>query len=334
VPEPVASTPVADPYDIGDPNHDPNAVAYISPEATPAAGTPPVASTAPAVPATPEPVQARNPDGTFAPKAPAHPDWLMQQAAELGMAEDEMAELPTSALTRQVSRLYRERAVFAGELAKARTLADSTVRQPAPPQPPADDLGLTPEEEAEIAPSILATLKRQAKENRQLKEQLGQVVETQKKTQESAIDMQIDAGFEALPAEYKAVIGEGAMSDLTDQEAREARAAIYVRASRIQQGSWKARIAQAAKFIYGRVLKPAAPATPADPSAYAAAAAERPANGRITPEAWAAAGAARPTQRKEIDDEPPGEAKAIKNLSAKLAKLDGPDSDILDGIPD
>jgi hypothetical protein len=326
-----AATPV-DPYDVGDPNHDPEAVAYPPPETPASVGQPAAASTAP--PAPPEPdTRPRNPDGTFAKAPPAHPDWLVQQAAELGLYEEDLSELSTGALTRQVNRLYRERAAFGDELAKARSLANNAVRQPEPAKPIEDDLGLTPEERDELHPSILNVLKRQAQKNRDLQERLGQFADTQQKAQQSAAEARIDAGFDSLPAEYKQFVGEGPLADLTDQDARQVRLTIWQQAMSLKQGSERARIAQVAKAIYGKVLK-TTPA-PAQPNGYETPAA--PANGaapRITPEQWNNSGAARPTQRVDMDDEPPSEAKAIRNLKKKMDAMETPDSEILDGIPD
>jgi hypothetical protein len=332
VAEPQPTEPKRDPYDYGDTGL--SLPVRQEPAATPAPPAPAPSSEKPPA------EQPRRPDGTFLPRTAAHPDWLVAAAQEAGIGDDELAAMSSEMVSRAVIRHQRQRAEFQSEMATARTIQnnDRFVPQQPAPKEPEDDLGISAEIAKELDPSLLAFFKRQAAENKALKEKLGQVEKTAQAVVQSKHDSEVDQSFEALPTEFKPLVGDGPLQDIADEEQKRVRLAIYREASTIQQGSWKARIKMAAQILYGKAAK--ALAKPAEPaSQYQAAAAEtppapkpaEPKNGKYTQEEWDAAGLQKPTQRK-VEELPPGPERAKQNLRRKLADLEPTDQEVLDGF--
>lgn len=335
--QPVAAQPdpPGDMFDLGDTELYPKLSDSEHPQPDSAA---PAGSASPAEPApSPADDRPRNPDGTFKAKGPAHPSWLVEQARELGMVDDEDLDIPTQTLSRWVNARLRERVQYQDQYLRERTLSEGQVRnlEPERPKPPAEDdidLGI---DEAQYDPGIIAAMKRLAlssqKRIKDLETKLAQTEQREQAREQTERERHIDGLFDRLGKPYEKLFGSGPMNTIQDQGQR-ARRIAALQAAIDPKTKQIGNLSQAAKILFGDGEQ-AAPAgdlgayeDPAKPTANGAP--------RITPEQWANGGVAAPTQRiaKEL---PPGDARAVKNLTEKLRQQNGevlPDSQELEGF--
>jgi len=277
-----------------------------------------------------------------------HPSYLLQQAREFNLDDEEIEGMSTNVLGKVVHRLMREQLAFRAELDKERTLVHGQVRTPPPEAKPEEedfdiDFGVDPETgrkmtAADFNPNLVHAFKsltrQQRAENKRLQEELSKRDQRDQQRDEVRAAAIYDSAFAALGPDYEPIFGKAAGRDM-DPNSPEFRRRILVlteaqadpRQHTVAQA--RARIKKAAELIapvkanpnpYAEVPKKGEPA--------------KPTNGvkpRISEEEWNEGGLARPTARK-VDDEPPGEAKAVRNLAAKMDKEVIPDSEELDGF--
>jgi hypothetical protein len=309
----------------------------------------------------------RNPDGTFAPttepsaqQVPAstepapvtippapvskHPAYLVQQAQEYGFDESEINDTPTHVLGKMVHNMMRQQMQARSDAAREALQVHGQVRNPAPEPPPPEeefdiDFGTDPESGRKLTaqdfhPGLIAAFKHQAKQNREAQQKLqAELAKRDQRDEQRELNRAAsiyDAAFAGLGPEYENIFGKGPGREMgADQQgAYKRRIAVLTEAQADPRqhtvAQVKAKIKAAADLLFPPVK--AAP--------YAEVAKGK--NGtappqRITPEQWEEGALARPTART-AEEEPPGEAKAVKNLKAKLDSQVIPDSEELDGF--
>lgn len=290
-----------------------------------------VAETTPPLPRDPATGQFVSPAAVEpAPAAAKHPAYLTQQAEELGFSAEEVEEMSTGLLTRQIYRAQRDR--HAAQMAdmRARTLSEAAVRQPEPrPVQPIEEDVLPATEFDERLVSHLrkteARLKAQEEELARLRQQ------DQAKTVTTNTEL-IDEAFEALGDEYAALVGKGAVAELNPQSPEIARRIAILNAAGINlqnvTRASKARIKAAADKLFPRPKKDAGEDSP-----YQAATGKPAKANGVSPEEWAEASLARPTQRKAAEL-PKGDKRAIANLEQKMRQEGGTaeDAEIMEGL--
>ncbi len=268
----------------------------------------------------------RNPDGTFAPvpKEPTKPTWLIEQAREYGFSDSDIAEMDTNALGRACQVQRKRLDTLQREFATQRSL-ESHPRQPEPAPIPEDDLP----DISHVDDTIAAVLRKQAKELRELRGEVGGVKQGQQRLAQRTIADTLDSAFSALDEKYLKLLGKGPASDLDEAELQMRN--YLIRKAGIDFNNLpsipkiKTKLeAEAAKLLGAETATSAGP--------YSASQKESP-----SPEEWERGAVARPTQRGGAA-EPPGEQKAINNLTRKLRENGqlSPQQKkaIMDGIPD
>jgi hypothetical protein len=297
----------------------------------------------------------RNPDGTFAPIKPVTvvtaaavatpsppaperaPQYLIEAARDFGLTDDEIDAMPVNVLHKTMFQAQRRMDMVRQQSTRQQTIQDGQVRNP---EPVKDELDFEIDEE-NLHPTIakgLSTLRTRAKaerdENRALRNEV-QALRTRDEQRELNRAAAIyDAAFQGLGEEFEPIIGKGAGRDMDNKTPEyKRRIAILTEAGADPRthtpAQVKAKVKAAADTLFPRTTKTAA----AD--AYAEVT-EPKKNGkapRITTEEWNDAALVRPTGRK-VDDEPPSEKKAVRNLAAKMREQDDviADSEELEGF--
>ena len=209
--------------------------------------------------------------------------------------------------------------------------AAPAVKPATPAVPEAFDLGITPEEMEEVAPSIAKALKALAAEVQELRGLKGTVGTIQQREQQREFDsfqQRCDAAF----AKHEAVLGKGSYGELNPQgpELRRRQAVLDTAQRDDQKIPFERRVERAVEALFGKqpvaVSSPAAPAASVTPTAPTEADlitrdAQGRITGRITPEEWNAAATARPSHR-ETPALPPGKERATKFVAEKLKERD------------
>lgn len=342
------SQQIIDEYDLGNTDIEPDQVTV------PAV----LAAETPASSASPGQAQPRNPDGTFAsPATPegtnpriTHPASLVEAATTYGFSDSEIAALPTDQLHAQVWRMHKVHQGLRQQMDADRAKIADTQRkeQPVAPVPaidPEEEELLTLEREG-LDPRLTKFLKLSRSAKKELEELKAHVQEREQRDQKrviSGVDAMVEDGFAALGDSFKKIFGTGTLNELGENSPAAKRRFDVVRSAGIDintdsAATIKKKITAAANSIYSDMIDQAViPAVPAAPSAYGAALNGKQANG-TTPskEDWNQAGLRRPTSR-EVEELPPGEERAIRNLAKKMGADVGavPDSVEKDGfLPD
>ncbi len=326
---PVPATP-EDPFDLGD-------TSLTFPEAKPASSSVPPASEASTSPARVLPPRAS--DGTFVkpPETPKHPAHLLNQANELGMDPETIAETSTPTLYRMVNLLLLREREVARSFATQQSLEGTRVKQPDPAQPVQPEVDEIDALLAEgiIEPRILQQIKKlkgTADEVKALKTALQERDQREALKDFNSSVQLVDAAFAKLG---NPLLGEGAGIELAKDPAKKAefarRVALLNAAGitdlrQVNRLTIMKQLREANELLFGATSN-----TPANP--YDAALAGKPP--RISEEQWANGGVAHPSQRNGAP-ELKGEALAIKNLTEKLRDMDARATDAaeLEGIPD
>lgn len=279
---------------------------------------------------TPEPSdRPRNADGTFAPvaKSSVHPAWLTEQARDYGFSDQDMAEMDSNALGRACHVQKKRLDLIQREFATQRSL-ESQPRQPEPATQPEDDLP----DLSHVDETIASVLKRLVKENKELKGEVGGVKQGQQRLAQRTIADTLDSAFASLDEKYAKVLGKGPASDLDEAE-------LQMRNFVIKKAGLDFNNLPSVPKIRSKLEAEASKLLGAETTTSAGPYAASQKNGKEPPteEEWERGAVARPTQRGGAA-EPPGEQKAIANLTRKLREngQTGPRAakEIMDGLPD
>lgn len=296
----------------------------------------------------------RNPDGTFAPfkqstqvtaaavaNAPPEPPakerppgYLVEAARDFGLDDDEIFGMAVPVLHKLVFKLQRNAEAVRQQETRKQHIQDGQVRNPEP-APVVDELDF--QVDSEVHPDIakgLTTLRdrvrKDREENQALREEVRALRTRDEQRELNRAAAIYDAAFAALGEEFAPIVGTGAGREMDNSSAEyKRRITILTEAHAdprvLTPGQIKAKIKAAAEMLYPRPKS-----TKAGKDAYAETNGGAP---RISAEAWNNGGLARPTARK-VDDEPPSEAKAVKNLTAKMRETEDviPDSEELEGF--
>ena len=331
-PTPASTTP-SDPYDIGDTN-----LNVEIPEKTPVKQEEAAPSVAADTDPAPPPAQdrPRNPDGTFA-KIPKHEAFLVQQAEEYGYSSEDIDEMSPAALRRVITQHRNHQRLLTEQFTKQYSLDQNKVRQPVEaPKPPEEDtidLGL---DENQYDPQLIQAMKKLAgarnAEIKELRQKLDERDQRDQQREGLRLESIIDNAFSSLGDKFEKVFGRGAGRDVSqnDQAGYRRRLAVLrdaqINAQNMTPAQIKAKIRDSVELMF-----------PGTAEAYAEVTQQGGPNGpasapRITPEQWANGAVAKPTQRR--GEEPKGDAKAIKNLTARMKEASEvmPDSEEMDGF--
>lgn len=302
----------------------------------------------------------RNPDGTFkpfkasstvtaaavAPPEPPAPEmppyYLVEAARDFGYDDAEIQSMHKAGVLHKTMFMSQRRMEAVRQQASRQMLhQDGQVRNPEPEPPAQDELDFEVNEE-ELHPTIakgLSALRNRAKaereENKALRAEVTALRTRDEQRELNRAAALYDAAFTALGDEFAPIIGKGAGRDMNSDSAEyKRRIAILTEARadprQLTPAQVKAKVKAAADLLYPRPK-----AGKAKEDAYAEVAEPRT-NGRaprISTEEWNDAALARPTQRR-VDDEPPSEKKAVRNLAAKMREQDDviADSEELEGF--
>lgn len=161
---------------------------------------------APVAPAPPEPAVDPAPKSTPEPVSPAHDPWLVHQAKELSISQDEIAAMTPGELQRSVVLLARQQARIAQELAKPKPT------EPAPPPAePAWELPAEVKSElAEMNPALLKAIELSQKANEERVKKLeGQLGQVRQQSEGQAFGQRVSAEMSKIPALGSGPVREG-----------------------------------------------------------------------------------------------------------------------------
>lgn len=274
----------------------------------------------------------------------SHPDWLFQQAADLGISQEEIESTPTDILGRTVRATNNQLLKQAREDARVQVRDQSDRRT----GPPPDRTGPDPDEsplanfdfgtdeagvrltEKSYDQGIMKLFKEQASQIKNLQRQVAELSTREVQRENLTGAQKIDKYFASLNDPRFGTMGhEQLKSDSVEYRRRVAvlREAADLAGPKATQAEAFAKIDQAIQNIYGDVATKPLPAPPR--------------NGAIRKDedlaTWEAAGLARPTQRIR-EPEPKGPKKAERAVANRLRDLgqtteedDNYDNDFLPG---
>lgn len=289
----------------------------------------------------PDPVEKKVPPkdpetGKFvSPKKHDHPDFLVEEALEFGLSEEDMAGMTTAALGRTLrtyrNQINKERQAQAHE----RTVQQAEVRAPKekdPEQELIEELGEGVKDYDDSARGIFRKLLERTK----AAEAKAKAVEDRDTVREQsrAADI-LDDAFESLGSKWAKHFGDKPMGSLGDSpEAKRRIAALRYAGLNLQNAdrTTKRKLAEAVAELYPD--QPEAEEAAEDPYAEASKSVKSKAKPAVSKEAWVGGAVNRPTQRRGAR-EPNGEEKAIQNLERKFREEERiQDSEIMNGLPD
>jgi hypothetical protein len=286
-----------------------------APRTGPKPAAPKPASAAPSSPATVAAPKAE-------PEAPKHPDWMVEQAAELGIEDDLVGSLDTANLGKLITReLKRERA-------EARTAAKAeAVAPPVPSDPVAafwseqgevDDEGkIVKVKDVQFHPALKKVLDAIVKDVHGLKGHAGKTEEQTRAQQEAAVQAEFDAAFAKREAVFAA--GDAATVKAASPKAFLRRKAVY---AEVMARQWPkgTSIEAAVATVANEMFEEAEPV---------------PAQRAVKPKANAYVDntVARPT-RRAATDKPKGKQKAQEAADRWFEENGVDESDPDDGDPD
>lgn len=258
-----------------------------------------------------------------------HPDYLYEAAAHFGIDREDADEIPFARLNAMVHKMNRQNLERQADESRARLVQEGQVRTPPPaPEPePELDFGINPETgkpytEEELDGPMLRVLKAQEKRLREQEKAIAARDQRDGERSRKQSFAELDDAFESLGEDDAKLFGSGPMSEITEEAHRVRRKAIVDQAkidfSTATPKQIRAKIKAARDLLYG-----AAPAAQADPydlnkKKNGKTVEEPPVRGkRISPEDWNRGGLIPPT-RREAEELPDGEEKAVRNLEKKI----------------
>lgn len=237
----------------------------------------------------------RDPQGRFVDRSTAR---LFELAREVGVPEDEIAASSPDELRSAIKTARLEQQVNS----KFDSLSQAFEPKAAPQPAPVDDDKFDGEDD--IAPQIVAALKKLKQENKALREE---IANTERRRAAETFAQQADRAFADLGSDYEHLVGKGTRDDLDPKSNHMKRRqmvldeAIELAGKNATGAQVLRKIKQAAEGLFGKA-KPA-PIT------------------RYTPEEWAEAGVALPSHRDDgLEDIPDGPGKAEAIVAAYLAR--------------
>lgn len=263
------------------------------------------------------------------PTGPQHSARSLRLAHEFGYAQADIDNMTPAQLDASVEQMNLFVLRQARENEKRMQAMQNRDRAPAPrpvtQQQPKDELL----DESEFDPRLAKTVNRLIAENKQLRQQQGQIVENERRKHVSQMDDAIDGGFEALSKTHGHLFGVGPAGTLPKDSPEMRRRIKIIRASGILNSDSPRQIAAKIKDAVADLV-PAATAEPAEEaSAYGDAVQPRPTpkNGKprgkngqfLTDEEarWQEGALAQPRSRTSVQ-EPDGRDKAVKNVAKLL----------------
>lgn len=235
------------------------------------------------------------PESASAPAPPAHSNWLVQRALDLGMSDDDIRHTPNAELHQIVLAQMQSDKQFV----KDHGIEQAINRNKVP------DLQL---DENEINPQIISAIKAIREENQQLRDQLEQV----KRGQQAQVAETVSGCFQSAFDSDPDLFGAGSNHDIPKGSAE------YIRRSAMIETVKKmpARNLQELTRNINTVKAKLFGTT------------EAPSTGKhtVSPEEWARAGMAKPTNR--IVNLPKGDKRAINGVAERLSTLNAvPDTE-------
>ena len=289
-----------------------------------------------------QPAQPRAPDGRFAaagtpapqPEPAQHPQWLIEQAYDLGISEEDIQALSPDALGRACRQLTKQQQLMRQENSRARAV-DLPPTQPAQPAAGSDPWANF--NFAEVHPSIAAVLQSQRDEIAKLKgietefrQDKEQRVQSERQQNHDMIDDAIADLVSKLGPDGARLYGTkpGRAMDVNSDEWRRRLAILQcggVDVTKVNSGRIYNQVARGHQVLFGAASgngngqKPAAAAAPENPYAQPPRPGVQGAQGaqRFTPDQWAQGGLAMPTDRQDVPI-PEGPDRAVANLTARL----------------
>lgn len=261
-------------------------------------------------------------------------------AAYFGLEQDDVKDMAPAKLSAMLWKMHRQQDAMRQQLLTERTIQDSQTKPlPPEPQPDPDDLRLSDETADALTPEIAGYLRGLAKQNKELRDQVKDLVGREKRREAKTAQDIYDNAFSALGPEYDQFFGSQPASELQRGSPEMIRrinilgqAGVNLEADSQQTVSRKVKAIASA--IYGPLIdknkKP--PLQDAGPYGEPAPSGKKTAQ-RITQEQWDDAGLQRPASRK-VDDLPQGEERAQRNLAAKLGTAHQSDAEEMNGFPD
>lgn len=276
----------------------------------------------------------------------SHPDWLFQQAADLGISQEEIESTPTDILGRTVRATNNQLLKQAREDARVQVRDQSdrrptaTVSPPEPEESPLANFDFGTDEagvkltEKSYDQGIMKLFKEQASQIKNLQRQVAELSTREVQRENLTGAQKIDKYFASLNDPRFGTMGhEQLKSDSVEYRRRVAvlREAADLAGPKATQAEAFAKIGQAIQNIYG---EPAPVSVNPAPSHRRNGAPARKDEDLAT---WEAAGLARPTQRIR-EPEPKGVKKAERSVANRMRDLGQPteeddnyDNDFLPG---
>ncbi len=146
--------------------------------------------------------------------APALDAGLISRAKEAGLSDDDLSVFTTEAqLERVLTHVQR-----AEDRALVRPTATKEPGEPEPEQVPEElNLGLDPEyQDPEVIKAFKALDQRHQAQNKELRDQLGELTEHMREQGRRAHQSEFDSWVASLPKEYAEFLGEGPTSELNE----------------------------------------------------------------------------------------------------------------------
>jgi hypothetical protein len=290
----------------------------------PKGAVPPVAALPAAAPAAPpEP---------SAPAKPQHSKRVLRMAEQFGIPQAEIDATEPEALDEALVLLQRQmlddRQRLIAQPGRVQTNEPApTETPPATPAKPAGfDLGMTPEEEADLHPGIarmFKTLAAKITELESLKGTVGTIQQREQRREHESFQQRCDAAF----AKHEAILGKGSYAELNPNgpELRRRQAVLDTAQRDNPKLPFEARVQRAVEALFG--AQPVASPAPAAPVQQPTSEqlltrdAQGRITGRISPEQWNAAATARPSHR-ETPAKPPGKERATEFVAEQLKTRD------------
>jgi hypothetical protein len=220
------------------------------PEPTPEPESPaPSPSAAPATSGTPVEAKAQ-PAPEEQPQPKKHPEALALLAADLGISQDEIDAATSDGLAMAIRHVMRANAQKTEPKAEAEAEPDI-------------DLGL---DESQYEPGLIGAMKKlareSAKEIKALKEELGQVRESEKARVSQENARRVDRVFESLGPDFESHFGKGPGLELAPESAELARRVSVLNFARQMKGDkpFDQKVKTAAGLLFPAAPKPTPPA--------------------------------------------------------------------------
>lgn len=265
----------------------------------------PISAAPSAEPVSPTPAepmsQARTPDGKF---GHAHPDFLIEQARDLGLSDFVIFGTPTDVLGRSVNEQRRRIESSIRDLSRERAL-DVPPSKPAPAEELPDLSHLD-----ETLAATIQKLWSKGQKAEALEKELQAVKQQHQSERVASIGARLDDAFAALPDAYKTFLGDGGSRDIAPEELQFRN--LLLGKAKLNTSALpsdrdlKGKLLATAKALFDKTAPQPTKNGKPDTGGYGPSESE-----------WAAGAVQKPTRRTGAA-EPDGEQKAIANLTQKM----------------